>query len=142
MARPTISSQLKACAALKTRKEKVEFLKANHSVAMQHILMCMYDKKRVKWRIPNTPPPYNKSELMDNEGMIHREIRKLPYMVEGQGGDGLPQYRREQLFIQLLENVHADDAELLVQMLAQKPIEGIDKGIINDAFPGTVGDQR
>ena len=58
--------------------------------------------------------------------------------LEG-GNPNLKQAKREQIFIQMLETVSADDASLLLAMKNKKsPYKNITKSIINEAFPGLI----
>lgn len=126
----------KAC-SLKTKEEKVEFLKANNSRPLRDILKLMYDKN-LEFNIPNTAPPYTPSEMPDSHGMLYREARKLTYFVKGYDGDNIHPIRREALFIQMLETVDAGDAKLLVSMIEQKPLKGLTAATLNEAFPNLV----
>ena len=108
----------KAC-TLKTREEKVEWLRRNNSVPLRNILICMYDKSKIKFLIPNSPPPYTPSQSHDVHGALQREARKLKYIIQGAGGENVTKIKREQIFIQMLENVDKSDAELLCQMIQQ-----------------------
>lgn len=123
----------KAC-ELKTKDEKIAWLKRNNSLALKNILALMYNKHKFKFNIPNKAPPYTPSEFPDSQGMLYRESRKLKYFVEGFGGDNVHPYRREALFIQLLESVDKNDAELLCKMLEQKPLKGLTGEVINAAL--------
>ena len=122
---------------LKTKEEKVEWLKANNSVALRNILILMYDKK-FKFNIPNTKPPYTPSDFPDSQGMLYKQARKLAYFVEGMKGDNLNQMKREQLFIELLETVDKEDAELLCKMIEQKPLKNLTAAVINEAFDNII----
>jgi hypothetical protein len=56
--------------------------------------------------------------------------------MEG-GNPNLKPIKREQIFIQMLEAVSADDAQLLIAMKDKKsPYKNITKDIVNEAFPG------
>jgi hypothetical protein len=123
----------KAC-ELKSREEKVEWLKANNSVALRNILISMYDKSKIEFLIPNTAPPYKPSEAHDIHGALLREARKLKYFIKGMGHDEMKQLVRERVFIELLETVDKRDAELLIKMIKQKPLKGLTVKTINDAF--------
>lgn len=127
----------KAC-ELKTNEEKVQWLRANSSMPLKNILSLMYNKHKFKFNIPTKTPPYAKSEYPDSQGMLYREARKLKYFVEGYGGDKLHAYRREALFIQMLESVDKHDAELLCKMIAQKPLKGLPAAVINEALGDVV----
>lgn len=123
--------------ALSSKEEKVAYLQRHNSKQLRNILKIMYDKT-LKLNIPNTAPPYTPSEFPDSHGLLYREARKLTYFVEGYDGDGLDAVRREAVFIQMLEAVDPGDAELLVKMIAQKPLRGLPASVINAAFPGLV----
>jgi hypothetical protein len=118
---------------LKSKKEKVEWLQRHNSKPLRNILKIMYDKS-LKLTIPNEAPPYTPSVSSESHGMLYRETRKLVYFVEGFGGDNLTQVRREALFIQMLETVDRDDARLLIDMIAQKPLKGLTRATIIEAF--------
>lgn len=122
----------KAC-KLKTKDEKVKWLRENASIPLQNILILMYDKK-FKFNIPNTKPPYKPSEFPDSQGMLFKQARKLSYFVEGMDGDNLSRIKREHLFIEMLETVDKEDAEILCKMLEQKPLKGLTASTINEAF--------
>lgn len=123
----------KAC-ELKTKEEKVAWLQEHNCVPLREILLLMYGKGKYTFLIPNTAPPYTPSEYPDSQGLLYREMRKMPYFVKELANDKLTQYRREALFIQLLETVDASDAELLCKMLSQKPLKGLTVKTLNDAF--------
>lgn len=131
----------KAC-ELKTREEKVAWLKKNDSAALREVLVVMYDKKRIKLLVPNTPPPYVPSTAVENQGALYREARKLKYLADGFGGENLTKIKREQIFIQILETVHRDDAKLLVDMIAQKGYKGLTVKQINDAFGNIINEEK
>jgi hypothetical protein len=122
----------KAC-ELKTKKEKVEWLKQHNTNPLRTILKVMYDKN-MELNIPKSTPPYTASEMPDSHGMLYRETRKIPYFVKGYSGDGLTQMRREQLFIQMLETVDKEDAVLLCKMIQQKPLKGLTVAVIEEAM--------
>lgn len=137
-----ISEIIKNTCALKSREEKVAYLKSNDSTALREVLVAMYDKQKIKFLIPNTPPPYNPSTAVENHGALYREARKLRYIVDGFGGENLAKIKREQIFIQILETVHRDDAELLVDMITQKGYKGLTIKQINEAFGGIINEDK
>lgn len=127
----------KAC-ELKTKEEKIEWLKRNTSQPLRNILALMYNKHKFEFNIPTKAPPYTPSEFPDSQGMLYRESRKLKYFVKGFGGDKIHQYRREALFIQLLESIDKNDAQLLCKMIEQKPLKGLTAEVINTALGDVV----
>lgn len=135
----SISEIVNKAAELKNKKEKVQFLKENDSVPLQTVLRYTYDKENVEFLIPNTPPPWKKNSYIGVEGMLYKEARRLRIFVKGGGYDNLNQVKRENLFISLLEDIDNGDAELLCKMIAQKPLKGLPKSVIEEAFPGLIG---
>lgn len=127
----------KACET-KDKSEKVEWLKKNDTNPLRQILAVMYDKDKYKLLVPNTKPPYTPSEFPDSRGMLYREVRKFKYFYENPEQGNVDKIRREALFIQLLESIHQEDAELIVKMIAQKPLKGLSAAIINEAFPDLI----
>lgn len=134
MANLSLAEIVKTVRELKGSDEKVAFLKQNDSMPLRNILKLMYDKN-MNILLPSTAPPYTPSEFPDTHGLLYREARKLKYFVEGFGGEKVDKLRRESLFIQMLEMVHKEDAELLCFMIAQKPLKGLTAAVINEAFP-------
>lgn len=122
---------------IQKKVDKVAYLKQNNSRELRDILKLMYDKS-LEFNIPNTAPPYTPTEHPDTYGALYREARKLKYFVKGYGGDDLPTAKRENLFIEMLESVHPTDAELLIKMIAQKPLKGLPPSVINGLCPGLV----
>lgn len=122
----------KAC-ALKTKEEKIEWLKQNESHELKNLLVLMYDKERFQFDLPETAPPYEPSEYPDSQGMLYREMKKMKYFLKGTNMN-LTRARREQLFIQMLESVDKSDAKLLCKLIAQKPLKGLPKTVINEAY--------
>lgn len=121
-------------------EDKVAWLKKHDSLPLKMILRATYDKDRVEWLLPNTAPPWKKNEFEDEaKSLLYKEARRLKIFIKGGGYDDMNQAKRESLFIQLLEDIDNDDADLLAHYsLAQKPFKGLQKKTINKAFPGLI----
>ena len=130
----SLSEIVNKATELKTKEEKVNWLRKNTSVPLKTILQFMYDTK-VEFLIPDTAPPWKKNGYVGGEGMLYKETRRLRIFVKGGGYDQLEKVKREQLFISLLEDVDDKDAELLCKMIAQKPLKGLSRAVVNEAFP-------
>ena len=134
----SISEIVNKAVDLKSNQEKVKWLRDNSSIPLQTVLRYTYDKDGVEFLIPNTPPPWKKNNYIGVEGMLYKEVRRLRIFVKGGGYDNLNQVKRENLFISLLEDVDNSDAELLCKMIAQKPIKGLPRSVIEEAFPDLI----
>lgn len=125
---------------LKSRKEKVDALKANDFFSLKTVLQGAYHPN-IKWLLPPGQPPFKPNELVDQENVLHREARRLPYFVEN-GLAVRSQTQREAMFIELLENVTKEDALLLCAIKEKKlPYKGITADIVREAFPGLLGEE-
>lgn len=128
----------KVCAA-PTNEDKIALLQKHDSVPLRTILKYTYDKS-VEFLIPSTPPPWKKNKYIGVEGMLYKETRRLRIFVKGGGYDDLNQVKRENLFISLLEDVDDKDADLLCKMIAQKPLKGLPRKVVTEAFPDLITD--
>lgn len=89
-----------------------------------------------RWLLPDSDPPYEPLTETDVDNHFWRKIRELYLFLEG-GNPGIKPFRREQLFINMLESIHPDDAKLLLDAKNKKiNIKGITSSIILEAFPG------
>lgn len=135
----SIAEILEEAAKKKSKQEKVDYLRQNNSLPLRNILVLMYDKSK-KFNIPDTAPPYTPSEFPDNQGALFKQARKLKYFVEGFAPEGIHRIKRETIFIEMLESIDKKDAELLCQMIQKKPIKGLTKATINEAFGEIIQD--
>jgi hypothetical protein len=135
----SIAEILEEAAKKKAKKDKVDYLKQHNSLPLRNILVLMYDKTK-NFNIPDTVPPYTPSEFPDNQGALFNQARKLKYFVEGFAPENVHRIKREQIFIEMLESVDKKDAELLIQMIQKKPIKGLTKAVINEAFGDIIQD--
>lgn len=132
-----IAEILEKASKVKGRAEKIKYLRENESFALKVILQYAYDPN-VKWLLPEGKIPkeaYKASKLPDLESVLYHEARKLYLFVEG-GNPDLKQNRREQLFLQLLEQVTPEDAKLLESVKDKKiPYPTITEKLVKEAFP-------
>lgn len=115
----------------KSVNEKIKILQANDSRELRGIFELAYDN-RLKWALPEGTPPYKPlDKSFDNQGMLHTEMRRMYIFLEGKAN--MSQAKREQSFVQLLEQLDPDDAALVVQAKDRK-ILGCSKSTVKKAF--------
>lgn len=119
----------------KSKKEKVAVLKENETWALKDIIRGSMDPT-VKWNLPTGTPPYTACEPHNAPANLHRENTKFTYFVKGGKGDSLPAFKRERIFIGMLEGVDPNDAQLLVAMINKETPKGLTKPVVEEAFPG------
>jgi hypothetical protein len=135
-----IAQIVKRIAKLPDKKSKLEaFALQENNHVLKYILQLAYDPA-IEWNLPEGTPPYKPFEGYDNEGLLYSEARRLYLFMKGMNSPLEPEHlktRRENQWIQLLQSVTPDDAELLC-MVKDKNItwRGMSEALVRDAFPG------
>lgn len=130
-----IAEILKKASEIEKKQEKIQFIYKHDSHALRALLKYAYDPK-VKFLLPDGAPPYKPNDLPDLHSVLYSELRKMYLFIEG-GNTNLKQVRREYLFVQLLENLDKQDAELIVSVKDKKiPYKGITKKFVEEIYPG------
>ena len=125
---------LERISKLRKKSEMVAALQKEESYALKTALQAVFDE-RIIWVLPPGTPPYTPNELVDCEGVLYHEIRKLAYFVDG-GAPNLNRAKREMMFIELLEVVDKKDSLLLLALKAKElPWKTITRAIVGEAFP-------
>ena len=111
--------------------EKIRILQREDNRELRGILELTYDN-RLTWALPDGNPPYKPlDKSFDNQGMFYSEMRRMYIFLEGKSN--LTQGRREQLFIEILEQLDPDDSALLIEAKDRK-IKGVSKKIVKQAY--------
>ena len=133
-----ISEILRKVSNAKTKKEKIELLQKHNSPALRQLLIWNFDESVVSM-VPEGEVPYtpNDAPVGTDHTRLEQEYRGFYRFVKG-GADKLPNLRRETLFVQLLEGLSQEEAELLCLVkdgnLTSK-YKRITKAVIQEAFP-------
>lgn len=121
----------------KTRQQKVKILQDNESFALKDILRGSIDEK-VIWNLPGGEPPYKASDPHNHPSNWLKQNMQLKYFVKGGVGDKMPAFKREAIFIGLLESIHPQDAKHVVNMINKTPPKGVTKAVVQEAFPNLI----
>ena len=133
-----ITEVLRKVSNAKTKKEKIQLLQDNNSNALRQLLIWNFDESVVSM-IPEGEVPYtpNDAPVGTDHTRLEQEYRGFYRFVKG-GADKLPSLRRETMFVQLLEGLSAEEAELLCLVKDGKlndKYKRITKAVISEAFP-------
>ena len=134
---PLFSEILTRLGKIKSKKDKVNFLKQHNTDALRHIIKSSFDPK-IKWALPFGEVPFIPNEAPEGteHNVLSYEARKLYHYIEG-GNPQLSQNKREMMFVQLLEGLHPDEAEIVVaakdKVLHQK-YKGLSDNVVKEAF--------
>jgi len=136
-ARLLISEVLRKVSNAKTKQEKIDLLRRYNSNALRQLLIINFDDS-VVCELPEGDVPYT-----PNDAPVGTDHTRLEHEYKGlyrffKGGAKLPSLKRESMFVQLLEGLSAEEAELLVLVkdgrLGDK-YKRITKAVVSEAFP-------
>ena len=134
---PLLSEVLAKVSKQRTKAKKIQVLKENESLHLKSVLIWNFDDTVVSV-LPEGPVPYDKNEApagTEHTYLAH-EHKVLYNFIKG-GNDFLKPVKREQLFLQLLEGLHEDEAEVICLMKDKKLTDKykITKTVVSEAFP-------
>ena len=97
----------------RTAAKKVEILQKYRNDGLTSILIWNFDETVVSM-LPDGEVPFNKNEVPigTDHTSLRKEWKNLYHFVKG-GNDSLSKTRRESMFIQMLEGLHPDEAEII-----------------------------
>jgi hypothetical protein len=122
---------------LTNKKDKVLFLQEQGNLvpAVKDVIRGCFDE-RLSFVLPEGSPPYtpNRPESVPSSlKMLHRQFGNF---VVGARAGQLSKMQIENQFIQMLESIHAEDALIVLDMVAKKsPVKGLTKKLVLEAFP-------
>ena len=120
----------------KDKPLKIEVLRKNDSQSLRMLLKAAFDPK-IKWDIPEGSPPFmaNDAPAGTDHTSLLDESKKLHLFIRG--GSNIPKIKKETLFIQMLEALHKDDAQALLDIKDKKlnnTYKGLTENVVKEAF--------
>tara|TARA_B100000579_G_C22147830_1_gene539543 strand:+ start:71 stop:544 length:474 start_codon:yes stop_codon:yes gene_type:complete len=133
-----LSEVLRKVSNAKTKAEKIKILQANNSQALRSILIWNFDESVISM-LPEGEVPYtpNDAPIGTDHTRLEQESKGLYRFVKG-GQDSLKSLKRESMFVQLLEGLAAEEAELLCLIKdgnLNSKYKRITKAVVTEAFP-------
>ena len=133
-----ISEILRKVSNAKTKKEKIDLLQKHNTPALRQLLIWNFDESVISM-LPEGDVPYtpNDAPVGTDHTRLEQEYRGFYRFVKG-GADKLPGLKRESMFVQLLEGLSAEEAELLCLVKdgnLNDKYKRITKSVITEAFP-------
>jgi len=132
-----ISEILDKVSKTKAKKDKVNLLREYNSDSLRMVIKSSFDPK-IKWALPAGEVPYkqNDAPVGTEHNVLAYEARKLYHFLEG-GNNDINQNKRETMFVQMLEGLHENEADVLVaakdKILHQK-YKGLSDNVVKEAF--------
>ena len=140
-----VTEILRKVSNAKTKAEKINLLREHNSNALRQVLIWNFDDSVVSM-IPEGDVPFtpNEAPLGTDHTRLEQEYRGLFRFVKG-GQDSLKRTKRESMFIQLLEGLSKDEAELVCLVKDGKltsKYKRITKTVIQEAYPQIIWGNR
>ena len=134
---PLLSEVLAKVSKQRTKAKKIQVLKENESLHLKAVLIWNFDDTVVSV-LPEGEVPYDKNEApagTEHTYLAH-EWKVLYNFVKG-GNDFLRAVKREQLFLQLLEGLHPDEADIICLVKDKNLTEKykLTRPVVEEAFP-------
>ena len=132
-----ISEVLQKVSNAKTKAEKIKLLNEHNSAALRAILIANYDESVISM-LPEGEVPFeaNDAPKGTEHTVLEKEYRKLYLFFKG-GSSSLKQSQRENLFIQMLEGLHEEEAQVLI-LVKDKALGKkykLTRACVEEAFP-------
>ena len=131
-----ISEVLQKVSNAKTKAEKIKILNEHSTAALRSILIANFDESVISMlpegEVPFTP---NDAPKGTEHTVLEQEYRKLYLFFKG--GSSINQTTRENLFIQLLEGLQEEEANVLI-LVKDKGLGKkykITRACVEEAFP-------
>lgn len=125
-------------------EDKVKILQQYANDALKTLLIWNFDESIISL-LPNGEVPYqpNESPLGVDHSSLRRDYKNLYNFVKG-GNDSLSKIRRETIFIQILESLHPNEADVLILVKDKKLSDKYDISldIVQKAYPDIVWGNR
>ena len=134
---PFLHEILELASKQRAKAKKVEILQQYENDALKTIFIWNFDETVISV-LPVGEVPFNKNEVPvgTDHTSLRREYKHLYNFVKG-GNDGLSGLRRETMFIQMLEGLHPEEAELICLCKDKKLAEKykITYDVVKQAYP-------
>ena len=134
---PFMSEILDLASKQRSVAKKVEVLQEYETDALKAILIWNFDETAVSM-VPEGEVPYEKNDVPigTDHTSLRKEWKNLYHFVQG-GNNTLSPIRRETMFIQMLEGLHPDEAEILCLVKDGRLSEKykLTKEVVGKAYP-------
>lgn len=137
----TLKEVLDLVAEAPTRAEKSKILLKYDSKALRNLLKAAFDDSIV-FKMPKGSPPYEPADTRTVQpANVQRLTKQMGYFVEGGLSPNMMQPKREKMFMNFLETIHPDDAELHIAAKDKKfsiptpMFRGLTKKLVQETWP-------
>ena len=140
MARKLVSEVLEKATKIVKKSDRIAFLQANKSPGLLDLLRINFDDSIISL-LPKGAPSYQQDDAPKGYeySILNKEYKKFKYFFKGPVGNAIKPLKRESLFLQLLETLNKDEAELLIAAKDKEmQVKGITKKMVRETFPNLI----
>lgn len=121
---------------LKTGKEKIDELKKySNNTTLATVLKGAFCKT-VEWDLPEGYVQYKPFGVIGTEMALYSEARRFYLFMKS---NPIPREKKVNLFVQLLEAINPNDAEILMAIKDKQMLnKSLTKKMVIEAFPGLI----
>jgi len=121
----------------KDKPKKIEVLRKYDTNELRMLMKGAFDP-RLEWLMPEGKPPYkpNEAPIGTEHTWLKQEVKRMFHFLKG-GNPQLSQMKRDNMFIQMLEGLCAEEAKLLIQVKDKelnKHYKGLTANLVKEAF--------
>ena len=121
----------------KTKDKKIAILRENNTDSLRMLLKAAFDPTK-KWVFPKGNVPYtpNDAPAGTEHTVLAQEAKKLWRFIEG-ADKVTKQHQKENMFFQMLEGLHASEAQLVIDAKDKKlhqVYKGLSAAVVKEAF--------
>lgn len=125
----SLSQIIKKVVEAEHRRDKVAILQYYQSPQLKALLKYHFDPN-IKFRV-SKDIKYKPNDDDALQGRLYYEMRTINTLV---GNTSMKQEKIDKLFVQILETIDKDDAELLMTVKDKKTIKGLTEKAVREAF--------
>ncbi len=134
---PFVHEILDLISSQRSKAKKIDLLKEYRCDALTSLLIWNFDETVISL-IPEGEVPYEKNDVPvgTDHTSLRKEWKNLYHFVKG-GNDSLSKTRRESMFIQILEGLHPNEADVLC-LVKDKALGSkykVTKEVVEQAYP-------
>lgn len=125
-----------------SKAERIRLLQQYNVRPLRTILAMAFDKN-IELDLPDGAPPFKRDEREPvglSSASLYTESRRLARTAKS---DPLPKMRKEMLFVQILEGIHWQEADLVIaakDKQLEKLYKNITREVVRKAFPNLLSD--
>ena len=140
MAKKLVSEVLEEASKIIKKADRMRFLQQNKTPGLTDILRINYDDTVIS-ALPSGAPSFKRDDAPKGYEYtrLNKAYTQFKYFFKGPIALGIKPLKREGLFLNLLESLNPEEADLLIAAKDKSmSYKGITKKMVNETFPNLI----